>query len=457
MSNGPYTMKIVKIRRGYNIPIKGKPQSTLERSPSPTTVGVTPSDFYGIKPKLEVKQGDPVKLGTPLFHDKLQPDIKFVSPASGTVQDIVYGPRRSLEKIIISPTGEDAIQHHGHSVGQISKVNRETLVQHLLQGGVWPFLRRRPFNTIARPHEIPSSIFVNAMDTTPLSADVELALQGNEQEYQAGMETIRVLANGKVHVVADGKNNNSPFLNVEGVEKYGFIGKHPAGLVGSHIAHIDPIHTTKVVWHLNARDVISIGSFMLHGKFPTHRIVAVAGSGLQKNLHLQSHAGAKISDLLRDNLKSGAYRILSGNVLTGRISAEDDYIGFYDNLITVIPEGGQRSFLGWLSPGFKKSSYGTTFLSSMIPGATYDMNTSVNGERRAFVMSGNYRQVTALDIYPDMLAKAIISEDIDQMERLGLLETDPEDVALCSYICPSKIEFTEIYRRGLDLFEKEIS
>lgn len=449
-------MKIYRIKNGYDLPIKGAPEKTSRQASAPAMAGLHPTEFAGIKPRLDVEINDNVKIGTSLFHDKANPDIKFVSPVSGRVTDIQYGPRRVIEAIRVAASGEDYVQHPSFRPAEIAGIARDTLVKSLLEGGLWPLIKRRPFDRIARPDESPSSIFVNAMATAPLAADPEFLLEGRWEDYRAGIQALSVL--GKVHVIVDGRRPDSQLAKVSGAEVHGFIGKHPAGLASTHISRIDPvIRPGKVVWTLSAADAARIGSFLLVGRFPRQRRIAISGVGAKQNSYVDSVAGVALAELLKDNLQDGEQRLISGNVLTGRTRAMDGYLGFYDDLVTVLPEDREQHFIGWMLPGFTKPTYSRAYMSGFLPGQSYAMGTSLHGEVRSLVKTGDYNKVVALDILPDFLVKAILAEDIDQMEQLGILECAPEDFALCSYICPSKTEFTEIIEQGLELMEKEVS
>ncbi|MDH5654288.1 MAG: Na(+)-translocating NADH-quinone reductase subunit A [Spirochaetia bacterium] len=448
-------MKVHKIKRGYTVPVKGSPEPNILSSSKPETAGICPVEFKGVKPRLNVKVNDSVKIGSILFHDKKSPELKFASPVCGTVSEIVYGPRRIIEKIRIKPSGEDCEQHPNYRHQEISSIKREQLIDHLLTGGIWPLIRQRPFNTIADPHDQPSSIFVNCMDTAPLAADPEFYLKDSIPEFQAGIEALKILSSN-INVIVNAGVKSSIFANIEGIQNYGFSGKHPAGLVGTHIAKIDPVSLQKKVWYLNAGDVVKLGSFLLVGQYPSEQIIAVSGAGIKKPAYIKITSGSQISNILQDHLKDGELRIISGNILTGTKKNPDSYMGFYDNMITVIPEGRDRKFIGWMLPGFNRYTYSRAYASRIFLGKKYDMTTNQNGEPRAFVKTGDYEKVMGIDVYPDHIAKAVISGDIEMMESLGILECSQEDVALCSYICPSKIEFTEIFEKGLDLIRKEI-
>ena len=450
-------MKTHKVRRGYNLPIVGAPTEETADAPRPSTFAVRPTEFRALKPRLHVKVGDTVKIGTTLFVDKARPEIRFASPAAGRVHDIQYGHRRAIERISIQSSSDDFVQFENFRPGEISKVSRERLVEHLLEGGVWPFLRRRPFDIVARPDDEPTSIFVNCMDTAPLAANPEFALKGKFPEFEAGIEAMRVLCS-RVHVVVSGDVQKSIFSDAKGVELHRFSGRHPAGLVSTHIERIDPITApTRCVWYINARDLVQIGSYLLVGQYPTERVVALAGPGIKHRRYLHARAGASVESLVAADLEAGEQRIVSGNVLTGKKVQKEESLGFYDDLITVIPEGREQHFIGWMLPGFFRPTWSRAFASALLPIKEFSMHTNRNGEGRALVKTGDYRRVISLDVLPEQLVKAILAEDIELMEQLGILECAPEDFALCSYICPSKTEFTEIIQKGLDMMRAELT
>lgn len=456
-------MSTFSIKRGYNIPVQGEANTADGRldAPRPASYSVHPLEFGAkLKPRLKVEVGDAVKIGSPLFVDKAHPEVVFASPAAGKVSDIKYGPRRVIEAITITADGEDAVQFENFRQGEIKNVARQRLIDLLLNGGVWPYIRRRPFDEIARSTETPASIFVNCMDTAPLAADPAFALKDKFAEFEAGIEALKILADGKkVHIVtAHGGESIFTKVQGQGVEQHTFKGKHPAGLVGTHISRIDPLvgSQSKLVWYCNARDVVMLGSFLLVGQYPTEKIVAVAGVGATKRGYYRARVGQSAESIIGRNLADGEQRIISGNLLTGAKIRGDIAVGFYDDLITVIPEGRERHFIGWMLPGLSRWTYSRAFVSAMIPGRKYAMHTNKNGEKRSMVKTGDYAKVVALDVLPDYLAKAILSEDIEMMEQLGILECAPEDFALCSYICPSKTEFTEIIQQGLDLMQAEL-
>ncbi len=450
-------MNHYRIRHGYNIPIKGKAQASLEEADTPSYFSVRPTEFHYIKPKLQVAPGDSVHIGSPLFFDKRQPKVVFVSPVAGKVHHIHYGPRRVVERITIEASnGEEAKQWPSFRPGEIRSTNKDKIKELLLEAGMWPYIRQRPFDVIAKLNQPAGAIFINCMNTSPLSADPEFCLSNRLADFQAGVDALSVLCEN-VHVVLGPKAEASLFKNTKNAILHSFNGPHPAGLVGTHIHHIYPLHTDRVVWYLNARDVACIGNFLLVGQYPTERIFALAGEGAKQRKYFKTKAGANLSTLLKHNALLDSHRIISGDILTGKTITQEDSLGFYDDSITILPESKRQNFIGWMLPGLNCPSWSRAFVSSLFPWRNYDMNTNKNGELRAFVKTGDYEKVMALDVLPSFLVKAILVQDIELMEQLGIYETSPEDLALCSYICPSKIEFTKILRDGLDLMLAETS
>lgn len=421
---------------------------------NPAFVGVCPVAFPGLKPRLDVSVDAEVKVGTRLFHDKKDPDVRFLSPAAGRVTAINYGPRRVIEEIIIATNGSnDSESFAKHDLAGIASMNRETLVAELREGGVWPFIRRRPFNKIASNEETPKSIFVNCMDTAPLANDPNFSIKDKQEAFKAGVAAMRVLCD-QVHLCM-APNAANQFKSIDGVSSHTFEGKHPAGLTGTHISQVSPINKGEVVWTVNARDVVLVGDLLLNGTYPTERIVAVAGPGASEPRYWRTRLGVRINDLVGDKTADGEQRFISGNVLSGQQKNAQGFLGFYDDLITVIPEGREQHFIGWMMPGMDRPSYTRNYLSGIFGGKGFKMNTNLNGGRRTIIQSGIWDRVTSLDVFPEFLVKACLAEDIDAMERLGILECDPEDFALCTYICPSKTEVSQIIAEGLELMERE--
>lgn len=448
------------LKKGYDIKIAGRTETTLEALPAPDFVALQPNEFRGIKAKLTISEGDTVRVGTPLFADKDLPDVMFVSPVSGTVDQINRGERRVLLEIVIKNDHSNTAEKlTSFSAQEARKRNREQIISQLLKGGMWPLIRQRPFNKIANQADTPRDIFISAFDTAPLAADPVFILKGEKEAFQLGVDLLGKLTDGSVHLSVNGKDTawSEEFGQIQNVELHRFKGPHPAGNVGVQIHHIKPIKRGDVVWYVQPAAVAAIGKFFTTGIFPSERIIATAGSSLRMRNYYKTVLGAPVSLLAApENLTDKEVRYISGNVLTGRKVSAKGYVGFYDNLLTVIPEGAKDKVLvEYALPGFRKESFSRTFISKFLPSREFVLDTRTFGGKRAFIQTGEYEKVLPMDIYPSYLMKSILAEDIEEMEGLGILECDEEDLALCTYICPSKIDFGEILRMGLDLVERE--
>lgn len=450
--------KPIKIKRGLNVPLRGSAEKVLVRLEKAETYGVKPTDFPGLVPKLNVAVGDKVMAGSTLFHDKYRPEVIFSSPVSGEVVDIRRGERRViLEVVVKADSGETAYEDFG--TASPDKLSRDEVIAKLLKAGVWPYIKQRPFGIIANPADTPKSIFISCFDTSPLAPDLDFAVQGEEQAFQAGIDAIRKLTPGKVHL---GLNADFPpakaFANAKGVEFHYFTGPHPAGNVGVQIHHIEPINKGEVVWVVNPMDVIIIGRLFLKGVYDATKVIALVGSEVIKPRYFKLISGASVESIVKNNINTQTQvRIISGNVLTGTRVDKLGYLGFYDTMVTVIPEGNKHEFFGWIAPGIDKHSASRAFLSKLIPGKRFTIDTNMHGGHRAMVVTGQYEKVMPMDIYPMYLIKAILANDIDRMEQLGIYEVVEEDMALCEYVCPSKTEMQAILRKGIETIIKELS
>lgn len=449
-------MARIKITKGHNIRIAGKPAANIIQGDTPGTVAYQPVEFRYIKPKLMVQEGDVVKLGTPLFFDKRNPEVKWASPGGGTVKAIHFGPRRVIEKIIIElDKHEESEQYNSYSHQEIAALTKEAVRTQILDSGLWPMIRQRPFNKIADPNSEPSSIFISCINSAPLSVDLDIALRNRRSSFQAGVNALSRLTEGKVNIVVSDDSLTDTFIDVENAETHYISGPHPAGNVGIQIHHIDPLKPNKVIWTLSAQQVVTLGRLFLKGVFNPSVVMAVSGTGVNEPTHVKTRVGTSIKSLLNGKLKDGSLRIISGNVLTGSISDMDGYVGYYQTTISVIPNSEEREFLRMLKPGSAKTRYSltNTFLT---PGQTeYEFNSQKNGEERAMIPINTWENVLPMDIYPNPLYRAILANDIEEMEQLGLLECDDEDFALCSFACPSKIDVGTVIRKGLDILEAE--
>jgi Na+-transporting NADH:ubiquinone oxidoreductase subunit A len=448
--------KTVKLKKGLNIRLKGAAGNTLAGEIHPALFSVRPSDFPSITPRLYVKPGDQVKAGTPLFHDKVREELRFASPISGTVKAVTRGEKRIILEVVIERNGDDYVQF-GKS--DPSSLARQQIKEKLLESGIWPVIRQRPYHIIANPSATPKSIFISGFDSAPLAPDLNFVAENtNKADFQKGIDVLKKLTDGNVNLVLDGSSDPADILkNAAGVEIHRFTGPHPAGNVGIQIHHIDPVNKGEAVWYVNLQDVAVIGTLFNQGIYKPDRIIALAGSEVTAPQYYKTRSGASVGEIIKGNIKDGKVRVISGNVLTGTAVGHDGYLGFYDNMISVIPEGDYFEFFGWALPGLNKYSFSKTFLSSLAGKKDYRLDTNLHGGHRAFVLTGQYEQVVPMDIYPMQLLKSILAEDIDNMENLGIYEIAEEDFALCEFICPSKTEIQAIVRKGLDLMVKEMN
>jgi len=447
--------KYIMIKRGLDIKLVGEADKIISDLPLPETFAIKPTNFIGITPKLLVKQGDEVYAGTALFNDKNNEAIKFCSPVSGEIIEILRGEKRRILEVKI--LADKKIRYVSFNKTNPHDLSREDIIQTLLNSGVWPFIRQRPFGIIANPNETPKSIFISAFDSNPLAPDNDLIMQGEDSAFQTGLDALRKLTDGKVHLNMDADTTATKvFTNAKGVEINKISGPHPAGNVGVQIHLIDPVNKGEVVWCLNPQGVLIVGRLFMQGKFDASSMVALTGSQIKNPKYYKTIVGSAVKNIIaHGQLKEGENRIISGNVLTGNQISGDGYLNFYDYQITVIPEGREPEFMGWLSPGFKKFSMSRTFFSWLNPNKKHDLNTNLHGEERPFVVTGEYEKVFPMNIYPVHLLKSILIEDIELMENLGIYEVVEEDFALCEFVCTSKIESQEIIRRGLDIIRKE--
>jgi Na+-transporting NADH:ubiquinone oxidoreductase subunit A len=446
------------LKKGFDIRVAGNADLNLVDLDVPKKVALQPVEFRGTKGKLEVEEGSIVKKGTALFHSKENPDIKFVAPISGKVTEINRGERRVLMEIVVENDNKDAAEAFSKiTPADASSAKKEDIIKAMLKNGLWVMMRQRPFSKIANPADEPRDIFISAMDTAPLAADVNFIMQGLEEEFQHGINLLAKLTSGKVYLSTDGKAKDDFFAKITGVEKNTFKGPHPAGNVGVHIHHIKPIKSREIIWYVKPYDVAMIGKSFIEGAYCNEKIVAIAGQALNDRHYVKAVSGAPVEFLVKEgNVNHPEVRYISGDVLSGRKILRSGYLGFYDNLISVIPEGSkERKLMGWYLPGLKKRSHSKSYLSSWLGRKEFDVDTLINGGERAFIISGDYERVLPMDIYPVYLMKSILADDIEEMEGLGIMELSEEDVALCSYIDPSKNDFGRILRSGLDLIEKE--
>ncbi|MEP1016744.1 Na(+)-translocating NADH-quinone reductase subunit A, partial [Maribacter dokdonensis] len=405
-------------------------------------------------PKMMVKQGAEVKAGEPLFYNKNIESMVFVSPVSGELIEIERGDRRRILTLkILADKTQEVLSGAAIDVENASK---EELKATLLKSGCWPFIKQRPYDVIANPDTTPKAIFISGYSSAPLQADLNYVLQGKEKELQTAITALGKLTPGKVHVSVG--SSASPLSSMKGVELHNVSGPHPAGLVGTQINKVDPINKGELVWTVSPQDLIIIGEYLLTGIYNPERIVALVGSSVKAPKYYSTKIGSEISTFLyASGVNEENFRVINGDVLTGSKSKPDGFLGYYNNTVSVIPEGDDYEFFGWNKPVFDKvSATRALTFSWMQPNKKYDLNTNTNGEHRAFVVTGQYEKVFPMDIFPMQLLKACMVKDLDEMEQLGLYEVAPEDFSLTEFICISKQPHQKIIREGLDLLQKEI-
>jgi Na+-transporting NADH:ubiquinone oxidoreductase subunit A len=450
--------KFIRLKKGFTINLAGKAAAKVVEVDQPETFVIKPTDFFGIyMPKPVVKEGDVVKAGTPLFHDKKHENVMYVSPVSGEVVEIKRGEKRKLLEIkILADKKVESESFKKYSVSEIANLSAADLKEQLLRSGVWPNLVQRPFGVVADPGITPKAIHISAFDTHPLAPDYSILFKGQDHFFQVGIDILKKLTSGPVHINTHSTSEIATvFSQVKGAEVNKFSGPHPAGCVGVQIHHIDPINKGQVVWTINPVGVIQIGKLFLSGMYDASKLVAVTGSEVKTPQYYKTYTGASVKKFLENNLANDHVRVITGNPLTGTAIGKDGHLGFFDNQLSVLPEGDYAEFVGWITPGERKLSFHRAIglFSFLSPNKERVVDTNTHGEPRAFVQSGIFEQVTPMDIYPTFLLKSILAEDIDEMEALGIYEVIEEDLALCEFVDVSKHKVQEILREGLELVQ----
>lgn len=456
--------KVIKLRKGLDINLVGAAERVLTKGGEAASYALVPDHYRGVTPKLLVKVGDKVKAGSPLFFSKENPEVLFTSPVSGEVSAINRGDKRKILSIVVTPDGQG--QSESFDVCPIAELSRERVKETMLRAGFWPMLIQRPFGIIAKSDVTPKAIFISGLDTAPLAPDLNFLVQDEGENIIAGLEVLKKLTDGKVHLTVGTDTTAGVLSRVKQAEVHHIEGPHPAGNVGVQISQIDSINKGDVVWTVELQHVAMIGRLFLTGTVDMGKVVALTGSEVAKPRYFKVVSGALISSVTDGNLRPQAegekhdVRIISGNPLTGIKVAPDNvegYLGFYHNQITVIPEGNKYEFLGWAMPRLDRFSVSHSYFSWLFPKKKYNLDTNMNGGHRAFVQTGIYDKVMPMNIYPLYLIKAILAGDIDKMENLGIYEILEEDVALCEFIDPSKNEWQAIVGKGIELMIKELN
>ncbi|MBT31177.1 MAG: NADH:ubiquinone reductase (Na(+)-transporting) subunit A [Thalassobius sp.] len=452
--------KSIKLKKGFTINLAGKAEKKIGPDITPDTYVLKPTDFPGMaRPKVAFKEGDTVKAGTPILFDKKADKVMFASPVSGEIVAIERGAKRKLLGIKILADKEIEFEEgKKFSISEIESLNADEAKEIMLAKGVWPNIIQRPYAVIANPEDTPKSIFISAFDSHPLAPDYAFIFKDQDKYFQAGVEILKKLTKGPIHVNINGDDEvPAIFSKAKNIQLNKFYGKHPAGNVGVQIHHIDPINAGDIVWTLNPYGVIQIGKLFMEGIYDASKIIAVAGSEVKTPQYYKTYLGASVKKFVEGNLNSDHVRVISGNVLTGEKVGLEGSMGYYDHMLTIIPEGDNQRFVltdGWFSVTSKRLSFHRALglLSFLNSGnKEYVLDTNTNGQKRAFVMTGAFEKVVPMDIYPTHLLKAILAEDFDEMEALGIYEIAEEDLALCEYIDVSKHDVQSIVRKGINL------
>jgi Na+-transporting NADH:ubiquinone oxidoreductase subunit A len=445
----------IRTKRGANIRIKGQAEKILATSPITETFALYPDDFLHLIPKLLLREGDTVKKGTPIFYSKANPDIQIVSPIGGTLESIVRGAKRKIEKIIIkaSPNQESVV----YTFGELEAMSVEEIKKVLLKSGAWPFLKQRPYGIVADPTCIPKALYVSTIDTAPLQVDFEFLLKNKSKAFQTGINVLAKLI-GKSINLGISPLEADKYKAFENVDIYTVEGPHPAGNVSVHIQKISPINPNEKIWVVRPEDVANIGKLFQEKTFSAERVIAIAGNAVEKPHYINSFIGAEVEPLLkRASIKSENVRIINGDVFSGKATKPSGHLSYFNNLVSVIPEGNEYRMFGWLPfvdnsiPSLSKTSF-----SWLLGKKGYDVNTNLNGEERAIVVTGEMEKLLPMNIYPMQLLKACMAEDIEKMEALGIYEVVPEDFGLIDFANTSKIEAQQIIHEAIRLMINEV-
>ena len=450
MSNNIY------LKKGLDLPISGVAAQTTKKVIVPDVVAVKPTDFRGLVPKLLVREGDKVLAGTPVLADKMSQNILFASPVSGTVAEVVRGEKRKLLEVRIK--ADEKQEYVDFGVKKVAEMSAEEIKAALLESGLWPALTQRPYGIVANPESKPKAIFVSAFTTAPLAANPEYALGADVEHIQTAINALGKLTDGGVHLSLNSETySGTPFHKLENVIQHTFTGKHPAGNVGVQIHHISPIRKGETVWTVSLLMLAAIGKLFNTGKYDVRRKIAVTGPKAENPSYVEGYPGISMKDLKDYYASAENLRFVSGDVLTGTNVGAEGFLGFADNQVTILEEGNKYELFGWAKP-FRTSQFSAshTYFSWLTPNKKYDMDTNLHGGPRAFVVNDTYGKVLPMDIYPVYLLKACLANDIDKMEKYGIYEVLEEDLALCEYVCPSKIYIQQIITDGIALMLKEM-
>jgi Na+-transporting NADH:ubiquinone oxidoreductase subunit A len=438
----------IKIKKGLDIPLAGAPQQSIDAGNEVHSVAVLGHEVVGLKPAMDVREGDRVRLGQPLFRDKQNPGVVFTSPGAGTVKAINRGERRVLQSVVVQLDGDDEEHYESFSNEQLTSISGEQLRKGMLASGLWTALRTRPYSRIPSPDASPAAIFVTAIDSNPLAPDPVVVIACDAPAFEIGLRLLSRLGAGPIYVCTR-PDAAIPCPEEEPFKKVGFAGPHPAGLVGTHIHFLHPVSATATVWHIGYQDVIALGQFFSSGRLPVERVLAISGPKIRSPRLLTTRPGANTSDLLRGEIEAGDVRVISGSVLSGhRAAGWAAYLGRYHNQVSVLAEGSPREFLSYMRPGLDKYSAVRAYAGHLFK-RSYALTTTQNGSPRAMVSIGSFEAVMPLDILATPLLKALLVGDTESARALGCLELDEEDLALCTFVCNGKYEYGPHLRSNL--------
>ncbi|AHY42384.1 NADH:ubiquinone reductase (Na(+)-transporting) subunit A [Stutzerimonas decontaminans] len=444
---------MINIKRGLDLPIAGAPAQRIEAGRPVRSVAVIGFDYPTMKPTMAVQVGDRVKLGQILFSDKKSEGVHYTAPGAGVVSAVHRGEKRVLQSVVIDLDGDEEITFASYSPAQLDGLSSEQVRENLQQSGLWTALRTRPFSKVPAVDATPASIFVTAIDTHPLAADPAIIIAEQSDAFEAGL---KVLGNLAKVFLCKAPNVSLPGESLAKVQVESFSGPHPAGLAGTHIHFLDPVSASKSVWTIGYQDVIAIGKLFTSGRLSVERVVSLAGPVVEQPRLVRARLGANLDELTAGELQPGANRVVSGSVLGGRTAhGAFAYLGRYHQQVSCLREGKEREMLHYMRPGVEKHSILNIYISKLMAGKKFAFSTSTNGSPRAMVPVGNYEEVMPLDVLPTQLLRALIVGDTEVAQKLGCLELDEEDLALCTYVCAGKYEYGPILRDNLTRIEKE--
>lgn len=456
-------MPVHESRRGLDLPIEGAPEPGIAEGRPVTRVALLGDDYPGLRPTMHVRAGDAVRRGQLLFEDKKMPGVRFTAPGAGTVVDVFRGERRAFQSVVIElsqaerdgrPSADEVVSFTSYQGKSPEHLDESGVRALLIESGLWTSLRARPFGRVANPADKPHAVFVTAMDTNPLAVSVDEALAGRQEDFDRGLAAVSKLTEGRVYVCTA---EDVSFRVPKSARHEIFRGPHPAGTVGYHIHRLDPVNRAKTVWHIGYQDVAAIGRLFDTGELDVGRVISIAGPAIDAPAQVRTRLGAATDELVAGSMSPGENRVISGSVLSGRVAAgeAESFLGRYHLQISVLREGREREFLGWLAPGARKFSVKSVFLSALSRARAFSFTTSTHGSPRSIVPIGSYEQVFPMDILPTFLLRSLVMGDLERAEQLGCLELEEEDVALCSFVCPGKIDYGVHLRKVLITIEKE--